>query len=76
MSLKLEASNEALDKETFKDNLKDNLEEDIPNDELASKRYPKEFIIFKHVEKKTNVTISATKDNNTKVLTLGLTGLY
>ena len=56
MSLKLDASNEALDKETFKDTLKDNLEEDIPNDELASKRYPKEFIIFKHVEKKTNVT--------------------
>ena len=76
MSLKLKASDEALDKETFKDNLKDNLEEDIPNDELASKRYPKEFIIFTHVEKKTNVTISATKDNNTKVLTLGLTGLY
>ena len=76
MSLKLEASNEALDKETSKDNLKDKLEEDIPNDELASKRYPKEFIIFTHVEKKTNVTISATKDNNTNVLTLGLTGLY
>ena len=38
--------------------------------------HPKEFIIFTHVEKKTNVTISATKDNNTKVLTLGLTGLY
>ena len=76
MSLKLEASNEALDKETSKDNLKDKLEEDIPNDELASKRYPKEFIIFTHVEKKTNVTLSATKDNNTNVLTLGLTGLY
>ena len=76
MSLKLEASNEALDKETFKDNLKDTLEEDIPNDEHASKRYPKEFIIFTHVEKKTNVTLSATKDNNTNVLTLGLTGLY
>ena len=76
MSFKSETLYEALDEETFKDNLKDNLEEDIPNDELASKRYPKEFIIFKHVEKKTNVTISATKDNNTKVLTLGLTGLY
>ena len=76
MSLKLEASNEALDKETFKDNLKDTLEEDTPNDEHASKRYPKEFIIFTHVEKKTNVTLSATKDNNTNVLTLGLTGLY
>ena len=76
MSLKLDASNEALDKETSKDNLKDKLEEDIPNDELASKRYPKEFIIFTHVEKKTNVTLSATKDNNTNVLTLGLTGLY
>ena len=34
------------------------------------------LFIFKHVEKKTNVTISATKDNNTNVLTLGLTGLY
>ena len=34
------------------------------------------LFIFKHVEKKTNVTISATKDNNTKVLTLGLTGSY
>ena len=44
MSLKLEASNEALDEETFKDNLEDNLEEGIPNDELASKQYPKEFI--------------------------------
>ena len=76
MSLKLETSYEALDEETFKDNLKDNLEEVISNYELASKRYTKEFIIFKHVEKKTNVTISATKDNNTKVLTLGLTGLY
>ena len=56
MNLKLETSHEALDEETFKDNLKDTIEEDVPNDELASKRYPKEFIIFTHVEKKTNVT--------------------
>ena len=44
MSLKLDAFDEALDEETFKDNLKDNIEVDIPNDELASKQYPKEFI--------------------------------
>ena len=44
MSLKLETSYEALDEETFKDNLKDNIEVDTPNDELASKQYPKEFI--------------------------------